>query len=462
MKEAYLGYRLNQPELVDLLNRGSKAEKASVVEDLFTKYTAKETDWREGSFTSEQVQGALQSLGLKEQFQGLSEDRVWSAEDRAVYRRLSQPTHDPVVPVSPGPVVLDPRLAAKLDQDFASWDRDGSTRLEKSELDYLMSGGFYGEKLEVANDPPTAAALATVMRYHSLLEAGNPNDGSGISLTDVVAWTADTERVSSGAMIAVNEVYAEYLEKAQGMTDFRALDSETIAPGEIRQGVSGSCVLLATAAGLTESALASKFQANSNGTYTISLEGDVTETVTEPSLAERLYQSQGKDADRWPALLEIAAAQHRATQPGWSSQRGEEKPGLRSFINGIEPEFAFAVLTGKEMDQRSLDEMTLAQTRELLTRVVGQNGPVICGSRPTASTDFINCEELHNGIANGHCYSVKGYDPDTQTVTLQNPTHGKEWEHHKDESKDGVFSMPLKDFYSSYRWVASAKLDAAA
>lgn len=106
--------------------------------------------------------------------------------------------------------------------------------------------------------------------------------------------------------------------------------------------------------------------------------------------------------------------------------------------------------------------MTLAQTRELLTQVVAQEGPILCGSRPTANGDFINSEELHNGIANGHCYSVKDFDPKTQRVTLQNPWHRGEWSHEQDESNDGVFSMPLNDFYCSYRWVASAKSDVAA
>ena len=59
MVEAYLGHRLNNHELVDLVRRSEGA--AESFEDSFSSYSGRETDWR-GETTPEQVGEALDSL----------------------------------------------------------------------------------------------------------------------------------------------------------------------------------------------------------------------------------------------------------------------------------------------------------------------------------------------------------------------------------------------------------------
>lgn len=449
---AYLGHRLNHSELVALTARGD-ADIASFEKE-YAELTERNTDRRE-AYAPEQLEGAWQELGLKERFQSLEESKVWSAEERALHRRLSRPENDPFSGDEALPkAVLDGELAGILEQNFQAWDRNGDTRLGPDELDFLMTGGFYGEKLEIANDPRLAPALTTLMRYDRLLGSAR-NDGEGISLADIDAWSQDPRLVDAGSIELVNEAFAKYSREANEATMGQSLLLENITPSAIHQGVAGSCVLLATIAGTPEDQLRSMVIDNGDGIHTVNFADGATERVDEPTLAARLYHSSGEGMERWPAVLEIAAAQ-RLLREG-----GSKAEGLRGTIEGIDPEFALSALSGRSARQESLDELSLVQTRELLSRALASEGPVICGSRPRANSDFINVEELHNGIVNGHCYSVQGYDPETDRVKLQNPWHKTEWAFAQDGADDGVFEMPLRDFYSSFRWLGYAQPKAA-
>lgn len=453
---AYLGHRLNNHELVDLLRRAETPE--GEVEDTFADYTKRDTDWRH-EVSPEQREQALERLGLTEQYRGLDENKVWTSEDRALYRRLSQPEFDPPTdPPAPEPAALHPDLLSATTENFGAWSRDGDLALQRQELDFLLSGGFYGEKLSESNDPHKAAVLATLLRYQSLLEQGNPHDGQGITGADLQAWHNSPELIATGAMAAVNETFREYLDRAKEMHQPRTLLEESVHGGAIYQGVVGSCVLLSTTAGTAQDDLRRILgeATNNPDSFKVEFADGKTEEVAAPSLAARLHHSQGQNGERWPAILEIAAAQ-RLSHEKREAGGGASADGLRGVLEGIDPEFAIPAMTGQPADKRSLDTITLAQTRELLGEALAPQGPVICGSRPTANGDFINEEELHNGIANGHCYRVKSFDPTTDKVTLQNPWHKGEWNFANDGNDDGVFEMPLHDFYSSFRWVTFAK-----
>jgi hypothetical protein len=95
------------------------------------------------------------------------------------------------------------------------------------------------------------------------------------------------------------------------------------------------------------------------------------------------------------------------------------------------------------------------KTRDAVKLFTSGDGPIICGSRPTASRDFISVEDLHNGILNGHALTMLGYDEESDKVTLRNPWGHGEWIHQESED-DGIFEMPLKDFYTSFRWMATS------
>lgn len=448
--EAYLGHRLNHSELVDLVGKRHGDDSASV-EDTFQHYADRNTDWRKDT-SEKEVQSALKELGLQQQFEALGEDKVWSAEDRALYRRLSRLDFDPPSqePAAP-PSSLDLKLKATVELSFTDWNRNGDLALDSGELDYLLSGGFYGEKAQEANDPAKAAALSTMLRYGSLLGAGDPSDGSGITIADLSAWENNPELIASGAVARVNEIYHLYLKQAQELALSQPIGGETIRGANIYQGTSGSCVALSTLAGCSDSQLKEMIADNGDGTLTVTFADGAKETVDEPTLAERLYHSQGANGERWPAVIEIATAQ-RLIAEGKSG-----KNGLREAINGIDPEFAIKAFSGRDSKRESIDELNIKNTRKLMQDALAEGGPVIAGSRPSANGDFINVEELHNGIINGHCYAIKGYDAVSDSVKLQNPWHTKEWEFTSNPDGDGLFEMPLKDFYASFRWLSYAK-----
>lgn len=448
--EAYLGHRLNHSELVDLVSKKDSVN-LSLLEDTFQSYAERAVDWR--ADTSDQdLHLALKELGLQQQFDDLDEDEVWSPQERALYRRLSHLDFDPPSQeLADSPSSLDPALRATIEQAFPEWNRDGDLALDAAELDYIMSGGFYGEKAMEANDPEKAAALSTMLRYNSLLGAGDPSDGSGVTIADLSAWENDPKLAASGAMSRVNEVYHLYQEQAKGINLPRPIASEQISGVNIHQGTAGSCVALSTLAGCSDAQLRKMITDNADGTLTITFADGPSEVINDPTLAERLYLSQGTNGDRWPAVIEIAMAQ-RLIGEGKSG-----KDGLREVINGIDPEFAIKAFSGRDAKRESIDELSLKDTRKLVQEALAQGGPVIAGSRPSANGDFINVEELYNGIVNGHCYAIKGYDGSSDSLTLQNPWHTTEWKYTSKPDGDGLFEMPLTEFYPSFRWLSYAK-----
>ncbi len=356
-------------------------------------------------------------------------------------RRLADATATPPVERPPEPD-LEPVFKKTLSENFSHWDRDGDARLTISELDHIMSGGFYGEWTEDAQDLPRAATLATVRRYSEFIGAADPYDGEGVTQSDLMKFS---QGVSS-----VNEAFSKYLDEGRELQT-RPIAMESIAPEHVAQGTVGSCVMLSTLIGLDEGALRAMIEPMKEGQFEVHFPDGSLETVPEPTLAERFYHAVGQDGDRWPAILEKAMGQKL-----FQEKRGEQRT-LRAAIDGVDPERALEILTGGVALRVSLDEMSPEQTRRHLQDAFESGGPVICASRPEALSDFISVEELHNGIINSHCYAVLGYDQDTDTVTLRNPWHRKEWAGSGDGIDDGRFEMPLVDFYCSFRWVAGVQ-----
>ena len=410
--------------------------------DTFEKLTSKRVEAEDPKGPVE----PLQELGLTKRFQELDDDSVWTSEDRAVYRQISKLDRSrrnaPEVSIA-----SDTNVLQIVKDNFDAWDRDNDTRLELGEVDLLMSGGFYGEAREAADNPETAAALAVVRRRLELLQSANPHDGVGASKNDLMLMEEATTDLLAQMKKVVGEDYHEYLTDARKMTEAGPLDQEHITPLAIRQGVVGSCVLLSTLLSIPAEKLNAMIGSESDGTCKLRFPDGSEEQVHEPTVAERLYHARGEGLDRWPALFELAMAQKLYQEVK------TEDGALRSAIDGIEPERAIRALTNKEADRRSLDELSVNQARVALQQLTSRDGPVICGSRPSALGDFISVEELRNGIENSHCYAILGFDADQDLVTLRNPWGKGEW-HFQESPDEGIFQMPTRDFYSSFRWVA--------
>lgn len=446
LAEAYVAYRLNKHELAELLAMDGAGQDS---EAKLAEYVDWQTDWRDER-TPEELEKAVAALGLEEQLAELDENQVWSRFERALHRRLSDSDESsaPAPPELSG--ALDPLFQKQVEENFPRWDRDGSGTVENRELDHIMTGGHYGELRIDADDPERAATLAVLRRYGKRIGRADGFDSQGVSHSDFQLFL-DKGMISDPTLKAsVNEVFTQYLDSASSLMDPEQLADESVSPAHIFQGVPGSCVMLSTLGGMSAEELRALLEDNGDETFTIHFGDGSDEVVTEPTLAERFYHARGREDDRWVTLLERAMGQKLYQQVGEAGERS-----VRTAIDGIEPETALSILTGKTATKQSLDEMSLVEVREHLSSMLSGDGPVICGSRPTALGDFVSVEELHNGIVNSHAYTVKSYDPESDQVTLQNPWHKREWKHANDGVDDGVFEMPAKDFYCSFRWLAS-------
>ncbi len=427
IREAYLAHRLNHSELVRCVRNPQ----------LLDEFRDPANDTRV-PYTHEELRQAWQSTGLQEQFAGLSSDRVWSPYERALYRRLATPDNDECVSVpSAGPgrgKMVETTLAS-----FDRWDRNADTLLTPADLDWAMA------QPDLSAEEQSALALLRG-RYPSL-GAVYPGDGDGVSRRDLNQFA----QLGSPGTAAVLEDYDKLLETARTMGPAGPVEGEVKEPLEIFQGKQGACVLLSTAAGLEPAAFNGMFSTEGDGAARVNFKDGDYEIVNDLTPAERLYHAHTADGGRWPGLLESAVAQRlfRKNRP--------EDGSVRSAGDGVPVQEAFLVLTGHEATQSALDELTPNQTRELLKKVTTTPGPDICGTRPEPILrDRLeyDVEELHNGIANSHAYTVMGYDPASDEVVLRNPWHRQVWVNAKDDGS-GIFSMPLPQFYASFRWVAS-------
>ena len=450
LAEAYLSHRVDSAKFVELAEMMKDPLTTSGWQDRFDETLAEKPDSAKPrrSVPAEKLAKALEFTGITQDFEELDESQTWTGYQRAVHRRMAHNEVDYQPPASPSTQNPDPQFLKTLGENFNVWDRNRDLRLEPHEVDFAMSGGAYGSYKEQANEPYKAATLAIIRRYDEILGSADPNDGNGVSVGDLEVLKADGVPKSSGSASRINEVFQEYLEEAEWMaTDSTSLLEESFDADDLHQGTVGSCVYLSSLAGLNSSLSSLVMPYPEEGLHKVVFADDTVEIVPEPTVAERLYHARGKNLERWPAVLEIAMAQKTF------SETKPKSKALRSAIDGVKPEAAIKALTGKETLQTSLDEISVNQTRAVLSEYTSRDGPVIVGSRPTALGDFVNVEELHNGIVNGHCYSVQDYDAEKDTVKLQNPWHKTEWAF-QNSPDDGVFEMPVVDFFTSFRWIA--------
>ena len=441
IREAYLAHRLNRPELAGIVAR-LQASKPEEAQELFETYSKLGVNWRGGVETD-----APGFLGLQAEFEKLDESRPWSREERALYRRLAAPDFDPDLEVRPPATGGDPALVGTALENFEQWDKNHNLRLESDELDQAMSRGVvFGYPSEDPQYNGKEAATLVILRSYPELGAFMPSDGNGVSQADLIRFGLAALPNSGGFIGLVNEKFQELL---KGLPAPGSVATENFDPAALQQGKAGSCVFLATALGLPEQQLRSLIEATEDGLFRVRFADGAEERVGDVTYAERLYHSRTVDGGRWPALLEMAMAQRL-----FSEQRPEDN-SLRSLLDGVPVESAIPALTGLPAVRVNLDETSVAEVRGALEAMQPEQGGVVCGSRPQHVDPLkIDVETLENGIANNHAYAVLGYDRARDVVLLQNPWRTTEWRIDPDGLKDGRFEMPLKHWYSSFRWLA--------
>ena len=446
-REGYLAYRLNQPELIEVTAQMKAAEAGQVpldsVAHTLDQYVEVTTDWR-GQPSSGTLPEATQYLGMDKEFAALRQDVAWTPYQRALYRRTTTPEFDP----KPGASAEEahsgnPELVKQAKAVFPRCDTNQDGHVTPVELDQAMSGGkFLGAE----------AAVVVSLRRNGPQLGTCVDDGEGVTTADLESFQANGVPHDSKTTAKLNRGFAGLVKQAQVIEQHPALpiEQENFDPLEVFQGRAGSCVMLSTQAGVSAADIKEMFHDNHDGTVQVTFRDGVVETVKDLTVAERLYHARTADEGRWPGLAEMAMGQRLFhTKPS-------DDGSIRTRVNGQPIEVTIPAFGGFTCKKYKFDGMAPDQLRTTLTKLDAFPGPKVCASRSTPKGDDskISIEELHNGIANNHAYTYRGYNPSTDEVSLRNPWHKGEWTIKGDGKNDGLFTVPLLEFYSSYQWVA--------
>jgi hypothetical protein len=459
IREGYLSHRLNQPETIHLVETLKSADttsqalsKAQTELDEFCEVT---TDWR--GQTSLSLKDAHQFLGLDQAFQKLDENKVWSSYDRAVYRRLSAPANDPVAPSAKEAKTGDAKFVASALALFNQCDENGDKRLSAVEVDHAMAKIGYTET-ESATLVMLRRNLPQLSTCHKdpeemLISRANVKKKGPdlLSQDDLRQFETSGIPNDSKTTAKLNRQLAGLTKQATEMKPALDLNQENFDPMAVQQGRAGSCVMLSTEAGATTETIRNMFQDNNDGTFLVKFLDGKTETVNDLTPTERLYHARSGDGGRWPGLMEMAMGQRLA------KIKPPADGSVRTSVNGQSYLETIPAFSGKTATAYELDKLSIAETRKILTLIASQDGPVICATRSVVKGNdaAISVEALNTGIANNHAYTITGpkYDPKTDEVFLRNPWHAGEWTIKQDGVNDGLFKMPLAQFYSNYRVV---------
>jgi calpain family cysteine protease len=131
-------------------------------------------------------------------------------------------------------------------------------------------------------------------------------------------------------------------------------------------------------------------------------------------------------------------------------QNGELFGAFRAVGQGGFPERVFKAFTG----EGSGGQVTVAKEKaiaEILTEATAAKVPITAATGTKAGPSVISSLGTIAGgkpwYVEGHAYTVLGYDPEKDEVTIRNP-----WGDHP--SPDGVFTLSLNQFIATYEWMS--------
>ena len=214
------------------------------------------------------------------------------------------------------------------------------------------------------------------------------------------------------------------------------------------QGQVGDCYFIAALASVAKShpeLLEKAIKKNSDGTFTVTFfenkKGKQTpvQITVDGTLAGRRgrleYAAARNERELWPMIFEKAYA---AWKGGFDAIEAGMSATAFQAITGAKPDF-FAVTSDSKQ----------AELWKNLKKVTSEGGVAVAISKPSDPSE--------QGIVADHAYSLLGVEEKNgqKFVQLRNPWG--EREPGRDGRDDGIFSLPLTQFMSSFTMVEFAK-----
>ena len=327
------------------------------------------------------------------------------------------PGDSPAAPGARSVDAGDPATNALIAQGFQLYDRNHDRAISRSELTRALGNASLGER----QGAPAAAMSAL---YGEL--SGN-----------LGYITHSSVKEHAGQLSRLTQVT---LANQDNQPDRLPLDQESFDSSRLRQHFQGSCVLLSTLLELSPQHLREMIVDNHNGTYTVHFRNGKEATISDLTPAERAFFSNSLEGERWPGLFEKAVGAVRASE-------GVGGGDLITAGRTIPPAEAIALMTGKTAEFRHIVALGPSGLRQFLVDAQRRHEPIIAGiSRTDSST----------GLIGHHEYAVKGFNPLTNMVTLRNPHARGVW-HGSKLNENGLFEMPLGEFYNHYHNITALR-----
>ncbi|MBI3928918.1 MAG: hypothetical protein HY319_25475 [Armatimonadetes bacterium] len=392
---------------------------------------------------------AMANMGLQSYTFGMpTRQGSWEPGDRSLYRQQTDPLYAPqgraaAQPTTTVPATPRAELVDSVGRNFDRWDLDRNGRLVTGELDRAMA--------DPAVKGADAAALATLRRDGELLSRLRPGE-AGVARDDVAAYAQGGEGVDpelrQQALRDVGNHYATAAERQKALQAGTPLFAEGGPRRDaVRQGLAGSCNFLSSLASRNPEQLREMIQPQADGTYRVRFPGGAEAIVKEPTEAQQLYHASAGANGKWAAIAEMGFGQVLAGQ-------GEGGGNARSALDGVRMGRAIEGVTGRPavlVDFASPGAASFHQTRQALIEATQGSDLVVAGTtkeEPGPHTP---------GVLTDHTYTVLGFDPKTNTVSLRNPWGQGEPYGGKDGTDDGVFQMPYDQFYANFGLLGYAK-----
>ncbi|MGE3726786.1 MAG: C2 family cysteine protease [Candidatus Sericytochromatia bacterium] len=346
-------------------------------------------------------------------------------------------------------------------------------RLDRDKSGFLSDAEIKAARLNPSYKGREAVALTTLLKLNKSIQKLSLNEWkqqSGTHAKDLAAlgrraakdepskWTLYVESYVFNQGIKLRQIDQRLF--PQGVTSIR--------PDHIQQGEYGTCTLLAAAAAMAanpagKQALFEMISEKPDGSFVVNFPGEKPVAVKRPTDAELiLHASSGPDG-LWLSVLEKAFVKRMESQMQGKSEEEVEK----AVNSGYYLSEGIRLLTGNKAQDGSIPGTPLPQLRSFVAQTVSENRILLVTLNPDSAQAKEKAlkektkrnEEIYaDGLVGLHAYSVIGFDPSTDTITLRNP-----WNHTEllgkngkaaDGVDDGVFSVKLADFQKLFSDIA--------